>query len=126
MLAGRSSEPTIRTVHRIVAPFALVVHMMFVGFTVIGGFLAWLAPWLLVPHLAAAAWGGRMALSRAVCPLSRLENWGRALAGRPALDERGFVAHYFEDRVYPTRWARRIEVLVGSIVVSSWIGFTLR
>ncbi|WP_181411188.1 hypothetical protein [Nocardioides humi] len=31
--------------------------MLFVGFTVIGGFVAWLMPWVFIPHMAAAAWG---------------------------------------------------------------------
>lgn len=112
--------------HRIVAPFALVAHMVFVAFAVIGGFLAWLAPWVLLPHIAAAAWGGRMATTRAACPLSRLENWGRARTGRAVLDERGFVAHYFEGKVYPARWSRRVEIVVGGVIVGSWIGLTLR
>ena len=104
----------------------MVTHMGFVAFAVVGGFLAWLAPWLFLPHLAAAAWGGRMAASRAACPLSRLEDWGRSGAGRPALHQRGFVAHYFEDKVYPSRWARRIEIVVGGLILGSWIGLALR
>lgn len=112
--------------NRLVAPFAVVVHMVFVAFTVVGGFIAWLVPWLLLPHLAAAAWGGRMAVTRAACPLSRLEDWGRARTGRPGLDERGFVAHYFETSVYPARWARRVELVVGGLILGSWLGLALK
>lgn len=100
--------------------------MVFVGFTIIGGFLAWLAPWVLIPHAAAALWGGRMAVSRAKCPLSRLENWGRVGSGKPTLDPDGFIAHYFENRVYPARWARRVELIVGGLVLGSWLGLALR
>ena len=112
--------------HRLVAPFALVAHLVFVGFTVVGGFLAWFVPWVFIPHIAAAAWGGRMALTRAACPLSRLEDWGRTRAGRPMLDERGFVAHYFEGKVYPARWARRIEILLLTVILGSWLGLAAR
>ncbi len=112
--------------HRIVAAGALFAHLVFVAFTVIGGLLAWFLPWLLLPHIASALWGARMAITRAVCPLSRLEDWGRAGSGKPALSERGFIAHYFEDRVYPVRWARRVEVVVGTLVVTSWLGLALR
>ncbi len=108
------------------AASALVVHLVFVAFTVVGGFLACMVPWLFVPHLAAAAWGGRMAATRAACPLSRLEDWGRTGAGRPTMSDRGFIAHYFEGRVYPARWARRVEVVVGGVIVGSWITFSLR
>lgn len=111
--------------HRLVAAGAFAVHLVFVGFTVIGGFLAWLAPWLLLPHAAAALWGGRMAVSRGRCPLSRVENWARSRSGRPMLDG-GFIAHYFEGRVYPTGWARRVAVLAGGVILGSWLGLAFR
>lgn len=112
--------------HRLVAGSALVVHLLFLAFTVLGGFLACLVPWFFVPHLAAAAWSGRMAATRAACPLSRLEDWGRVGSGRPLMSERGFVAHYFEGRVYPVRWGRRVEMLIGGVILGSWITFSLR
>ncbi len=112
--------------HRIVALVAVVTHFLFVGFAILGGFLAWLVPWVLLPHVASAIWGTCVLLWRRACPLSRAENWARHGAGRPPLHERGFVAHYFEGHVYPASWARRIEILAGSLVVGSWIGFTLR
>lgn len=103
-----------------------MVHMLFVAFVVFGGFLAWMAPWVLVPHLGTAAWGARMAAFRPACPLSTMENWGRRGAGVDQLDKAGFVAHYFENRVYPARWARRVEIGVGTLVLGSWIGLSLR
>jgi hypothetical protein len=109
-----------------VATGALVAHLVFVGFTVLGGFLALLLPWVLIPHIAAALWGGRQAVTRAACPLSNLENWGRERAGRPPLDDGGFIAHYFEEKVYPRRWARRVEVVVGGLVVGSWAVLMLK
>lgn len=107
------------------AGVSFVVHLFFVAFTVIGGFLAWLAPFLFLPHVAAAAWGGRMALTDAACPLSRAENWARAGAGREALDERGFIAHYFENRIYPAAWARRVEAGVAGLIACSWLGYVI-
>lgn len=101
-------------------------HVFFVAFTVLGGFLAWLLPWVLVPHLVAAAWGARMVAWKRTCPLSVLENWGRARSGRPQLHELGFIAHYFEGRLYPTTWARRIEIIACTIVLGSWFGIALR
>jgi len=113
-------------VHRFAATSAFLVHLVFVFFTVLGGFLAWVFPWLLVPHIASAAWGARMAVWRRACPLSVAENWGRAGSGRPPLTEGGFIAHYFENRLYPARWARRVEVVAGASVVGSWVGLTMR
>jgi hypothetical protein len=113
-------------VHRIVALIALVTHFLFMGFVLLGGFLAWLVPWVLLPHVASAAWGTCVLGFRRACPLSIAENWGRVGGGRPRLHERGFVAHYFEDRLYPASWARRIEFLACSLVFGSWVGLALR
>jgi uncharacterized protein DUF2784 len=100
--------------------------MIFVLFTVLGGFIAWLLPWVLVPHVAPALWGGRMLAWRRRCPVSVAENWGRTHSGRPQLHERGFLAHYFEGRLYPAGWTRRIEILTSSLVLGSWLGFAIR
>ena len=111
--------------HRLVATTALVSHMFFVAFTVLGGFLAWLVPWVLIPHVASALWGARMAAWRRTCPLSVAENWGRSGSGRPQLHERGFIAHYFEDRLYPAAVSRRVELTAGTLVVGSWFGYAI-
>ncbi|GEP40697.1 hypothetical protein NPS01_43600 [Nocardioides psychrotolerans] len=52
-----------------------MTHLVFL-FAVLGGFLAWLVPWVVVPHVASALWGARMAVFRRTCPLSVAENWG--------------------------------------------------
>lgn len=112
--------------HRLVAFVSLVTHVTFVVFAVLGGFLAWLMPWVLLPHIASALWGARMAVWRPACPLSRAENWGRAGSGRPLLHPRGFIAHYCEGRLYSETWARRVGVGVGSLVIGSWLGLVVR
>lgn len=113
--------------HRVVASLALVAHMVFVAFTIIGGFLAWFLPWVLLPHVASAIWGFRMARTKeGRCPLSRAENWGREGSGRESLHERGFIAHYFEGRVYPVSWSRRVPVIVGTLILGSWLGLSVR
>ena len=112
--------------HRFVAFVSLVTHMVFVAFAILGGFLAWLAPWVLIPHVASTLWSARMAIWRPVCPLSRAENWGRAGSGRPPLHDRGFLVHYFEDRVYSASSARRVGVAVCTLVLGSWFGLALR
>ncbi len=112
--------------HRLVALVALLTHFAFVAFTILGGFVAWLVPWVLLPHIASALWGARMAAWRPACPLSRLENWGRAGAGRPRLDDEGFIAHYFEGRVYPTSWRRQVEIVISTLIIGSWVAIAVR
>ncbi|CAN5360669.1 DUF2784 domain-containing protein [soil metagenome] len=105
---------------------ALLTHLAFVAFTILGGFVAWLLPWVLIPHVATALWGARMAAWRPACPLSRLENWAREGAGRAQLSDQGFIAHYFEGRLYPVTWRRRVEIGVSTLIIGSWIGLSLR
>ena len=112
--------------YRLVALTAFVTHVVFVAFTVLGGLLAWVAPWVLLPHLASAVWGARMVGFRRTCPLSVAENWARAGAGRPQLHERGWIAHYVEGRVYPLAWSRRVELGVGTLICGSWVGLAVR
>lgn len=104
----------------------MAVHVVFVAFTVLGGFLAMLVPWVLIPHVATALWGARMAVWRPACPLSRAENWGRVGSGRPSMDDEGFIAHYLEGRVYPKSWARRVEMGVSALVLGSWVVLAVR
>ncbi len=112
--------------HRLVALLSLLTHLLFVAFAVLGGFLAWLLPWVLIPHVASAMWGTCVMAWKRSCPLSRAENWGRTGSGLPRLHERGFVAHYFEGRLYPASWAPRVQVAVCTLVVGSWVGFAVR
>lgn len=119
-------EAYTRAVHRLVAFVSLVTHVIFVAFAVLGGFLAWLMPWVLLPHIASALWGVRMGVWRPACPLSRAENWGRVGSGRPPLHPRGFIAHYVEGRLYSASSARRVGVMVCSLVIGSWLGLALR
>lgn len=113
-------------VHRLIALSACVTHVIFVIFTVLGGLLAWIAPWVLLPHIASAVWGVRMVKFRRTCPLSVAENWGRRGSGRPPLHERGWIAHYVEGRFYPIAWARRVEIGIGTLVFGSWLGLAIR
>lgn len=105
-----------------VAALAWVLHVAFLGFLVLGGFLAWVWPPLLAVHLLVAAWGIWIVTTRRPCPLTTLENAGRRRAGRPPLTAAGFIPHYLEGRLYPLAWARRVEVAVGVVVLVSWLG----
>ena len=111
---------------RLVAAAAMAAHLAFLAFLVLGGFISWWVPWVLVAHVATALWGVWIVGTRRPCPLTALENWGRVRSGRPELDEAGFISHYLEGRLYPAGRARGVEVLAGVLVLVSWVGFVLR
>ncbi|GAA4686401.1 DUF2784 domain-containing protein [Nocardioides nanhaiensis] len=105
-----------------VAGVAWILHAAFIGFLVLGGFLAWAWPLLLVVHVGVAAWGLWIVRTRRPCPLTSLENAGRRRAGLPQLPPEGFIPHYLEGRLYPRTWTRGVEAAVGAVVVVSWVG----
>jgi hypothetical protein len=89
---------------------------------VAGGLLVARFKKLLVPHLAAAAWGVFIAASGGVCPLTPFENELRRRAGQAGY-ESGFLEHYLVPVLYPegltrgTQWALAGFVVVVNAVV---------
>ena len=110
--------------YRILASAILVVHLGFLAYVVLGGFLAWRWPRAFWPHLVAAAWGLAVVTVPLTCPLTAAENWARQRAGEPAL-RTGFVDRYIEGVLYPARYTHLLQVLVGVLVGGAWLGALL-
>lgn len=98
----------------------MVAHFGFLVFLVVGGFLAWRWRCVFWVHLAAAAWGAGTVAFGFPCPLTDLENWGRAEAGQETLASSGFIDHYLTGFVYPAEHLRLIQAMVAVVVVCSW------
>jgi hypothetical protein len=107
--------------YQIVVALAIVGHIAFLGYLVVGGFLAlrWRRTiWL---HVLAAFWGIAITTAHLDCPLTSLERWGRARAGMAPLPPDGFVAHYIIGVLYPASWAGMVPVMVFALVAVSWV-----
>jgi Protein of Unknown function (DUF2784) len=112
--------------HRLAADAAMVAHFSFLAYLAVGGFLAWRWRWTIWTHLAAALYGLFNVLVGWPCPLTHVENWGRARAGEATLPGTGFIDHYLAGVVYPREHETLVQVLVAIVVLSSWVGFVLR
>jgi hypothetical protein len=99
----------------------LAVHFAYLGYVVVGGFLAWRWPRMFWPHLAAAAWGLAVVGIPLTCPLTTAENWARRRAGQTQ-QTAGFIDRYIEGVLYPERYTVLLQVLAGAMVVGSWAG----
>lgn len=99
----------------------LVVHFGYLGFVVVGGFLAWRWPRTFWVHLAAAAWGLAVVGIPLTCPLTVAENWARRRAGQSEQTS-GFIDRYIEGVLYPERYTLLLQAGVGVAVVGSWVG----
>jgi Protein of Unknown function (DUF2784) len=112
--------------YRVVGDAAMLAHFMFLAYLVVGGFLAWRWPWTIWAHVAVALYGLFNVLVGWPCPLTHVENWGRARAGEATLPGTGFIDHYIAGVVYPQEREVVVQVLVAAVVLASWIGFALR
>jgi hypothetical protein len=111
--------------YRLVADAAMVAHFAFLAYLTVGGFVAWRWPRSIWAHVGVALYGLANVVVGWPCPLTHVENWGRARAGQETLPATGFIDAYLTDVVYPGEHERLAQVLVALVVLVSWAGFLL-
>jgi Protein of Unknown function (DUF2784) len=110
---------------RLLADLVVVVHLAYLVFIPVGGFLAWRWPRLIPVHVAAV---GIALVSVTVgfeCPLTTWEQTLRRHGGeRPYTG--GFVDHYLTGKLYPHGHDTVVQLLIGAAVVTAYIGLVVR
>jgi hypothetical protein len=101
---------------RLLADGLVVLHLGFVLFVVVGGFLAWRWPRVLWGHVPAFVWGAGIELVGGICPLTPLENFLRRRGGQAGYSG-GFVEHYVLPALYPARLTPTIQMWLGVAVL---------
>jgi hypothetical protein len=104
-------------VYRLLADAAVLAHLLFVAFVVLGGLLVVRWKWLAWIHLPAAAWGAWIEFAGWICPLTPLENWLRTKGGESAYAS-GFVEHYIVPVLYPAALSRELQWVFGGLVLA--------
>jgi Protein of Unknown function (DUF2784) len=107
------------------ADAVVAVHLAFIGFVAVGGFVAWRRPLVLVAHLPAVGWALGIVTVGWPCPLTGVENHLRVLAGTQAY-EGGFVDRYLTGILYPPQHERSMQALVAVAVTVAYVGLALR
>jgi hypothetical protein len=102
---------------RIAADAVLLVHLAFIVFAVLGGWLALKWRWMPWLHLPAATWGVVVEWSGSICPLTHLENHFLRRAGEAGYAG-GFVEHYLWPLIYPQGLTREHQMVLGAIVLA--------
>ncbi len=106
--------------YRLFADTLVVIHLTFITFVVVGGFLAWRWRWLAWIHVPVALWGGLIELLESarwtICPLTPLEVHFRRLAGGEGY-EGGFIEHYIIPIIHPAGLTPAVQVILGISVV---------
>ena len=110
---------------RAFADFIILIHMSFIIFVLLGGFLAIQWRWLPWVHLPACVWGAAIELSGWVCPLTPLENWLRYKSGEAGYAG-GFIEHYAYPVIYPAGLTHHIQIYLGiGVILLNTIAYTL-
>src|SRR5512139_3325388 len=86
--------------YRLLADIVTVLHLAFVAFVLLGGFLVLRWRGSIWIHGPAVLWGAVVEWAGWVCPLTPLENWLR-LNGHVRGYAGGFVEHYLVPVLYP-------------------------
>ncbi|GAB91807.1 DUF2784 domain-containing protein [Gordonia rhizosphera] len=114
--------------YRVLADGIVVLHLLFLLYVTVGGFVAWRWPRSIVLHLFAVAWGVASVVVGFECPLTDAENWARDRAGETGLPPSGFIDHYLTGVIYPDS-ALGLGVaraLVAACILVSWVGLWRR
>lgn len=102
---------------RAAADVVVGLHVAFVVFVVLGGWLA--LRWRRVAwiHVPAALWGVTVEWGGWICPLTPLENYLRERSGSIAF--RGdFIEHYLVPLLYPPHLTRTMQIAFGTVALA--------
>ncbi|HYL54489.1 MAG TPA: DUF2784 domain-containing protein [Gemmatimonadales bacterium] len=106
----------LKMLYRLLADSVVLVHVAFVAFVIVGGFLAWRWRGLVWAHAPCALWGMAIEYGGWVCPLTPLENALRSRAGLAGYGG-GFVEHYVLPVLYPANLSRPSQTVLGTLVL---------
>jgi hypothetical protein len=110
---------------KVLAVAMVVLHLSYLAFIPIGGFLAWRWRWVFPIHLTAVLLALVSITVHFECPFTTWENSFRRRAGeRPYTN--GFIDHYLTGRLYPHGYDWAVQALFLVCVVVSYGGLFVR
>jgi len=102
--------------YRVAADGVLALHLAFVLFALLGGFLVLRRVGLAWLHLPAVAWAAFIEFSGRICPLTPLEDALRQAAGDAGYAG-DFLEHYLLAMIYPEGLTHDVQIILGATVV---------
>jgi hypothetical protein len=112
-------------VDRLLADVIVAIHLAYLAFIPLGGFLAWRWRKVIPVHIAAVVVGLTSITIGFDCPLTTWERSLRQRGGeRPYRN--GFIDHYLTGRVYPHGYAPVVQLIFGLAVVVAYVGLFVR
>lgn len=103
----------------VAAGAVVVVHMAFLAYVVLGGFLALRNLAWLWPSIATTLYAAYITLAGFTCPLTTLEKWLLEAGGRVPY-EGSFISQYLHDVLYPAQYERAAWLVGTGIALISY------
>ena len=104
-------------IERLAADLLVSVHLGFILFVALGGFLVLKWGKVAFLHIPCALWGALIEFGGCVCPLTPLEQHFRKIAGEAGYTG-GFIDHYVMLLIYPAGLTRGMQVSLGVVVLA--------
>lgn len=102
---------------RLTADAVLLLHLGFIVFVMLGGFLVVRWPRLMLLHVPAVIWGAFVESTGSICPLTFVENHLRMAAGASGYAG-SFVEHYLLGVIYPAGLSRPVQYGLALLVIA--------
>lgn len=109
----------------VAADLIVLLHLGFIIFVIIGGFLVFKWWWIAWIHIPCVIWGAVIELAGWICPLTPVENMFRHAGGGPGYTF-SFIEHYILPVIYPTALTRELQILIGVVVIVINVGIYVR
>jgi hypothetical protein len=109
----------------LLADLVVIVHLSFIAFVALGGFLAWRWPRMVWLHVTAVSYALIIVTVNFTCPLTPLEKHLRHLAGQRGYTG-GFIDHYLTGVLYPARLIWLARAVVAALIIASYAGLLVR
>lgn len=102
------------------AAVVAALHMAFLVYMVVGGFLGLYRFPLMWPSVGVTVYSFYVTLTDFTCPVTTLEKWLLAQGGRTPY-EGSFTAHYLRGTLYPAQYETAIWLTAMGIAIASYV-----
>ena len=107
--------------YRILADLVVIGHFAFVLFVIFGGFFVLRSKRVAWIHVPFVLWAIIIEFAGWICPLTPLEILLRRKGGALAYRS-GFIEHYILPVLYPVMLTRRLQIILGFLVIAINLG----
>lgn len=103
----------------VAADLVVVVHMAYLVYMVLGGFLALRRFAWIWPHIVSTMWSVYVTTASFTCPVTRLEKWLLEQGGQTPY-EGSFIGRYLRGVLYPAQYETAVWLFCMGIAVLSY------